>query len=230
MDSNKKTARLAGLAYLVVVVMGIISIAYIPSKLIVRNDAATTFNNIVANESLFRWGVLCGVMCYTAFLVLPLVLYKLLKPIDKTAAVLMVALSVVSVPMSFINMGNKLTVLELIQKANGLQGLELTKLQEQVQFYLHAYSNGNQMASIFWGLWLLPFGYLVYKSGFLPKFLGVCLMFGCFGYLTDFVGDLLYPNYGKTIVAQYISIPGSIGEIGICLWLLIMGVKNDKHQ
>lgn len=141
----------------------------------------------------------------------------------------MVAFALVSVPISFINMGNKFSVLTLITKAEYLKGLEVDKLQEQVLFQLYSYSNGNQIASIFWGLWLLPFGYLVFKSGFLPKILGILLMFGCFGYLIDFTGDFLFPGYGKTIISTFITKPGSIGEIGICLWLLIVGVKENRQ-
>ncbi|MEJ7681839.1 MAG: DUF4386 domain-containing protein [Segetibacter sp.] len=230
MNSNKKTARLAGLLYLIVVVTGIINLAYVPSKLIVWDNSSTTLKNIVANETLFRFGILSGLICYTAFLLLPLVLYKLLKPINKTHALLMVIFAVVSVPISFINMGNKFSVLTLISKAENLKVIEADKLQEQVLFYLHSYSNGNQIASIFWGLWLLPFGYLVFKSGFLPKILGILLMFGCFGYLIDFIGDFIFSNYGKTIISTFITKPGSIGEIGICLWLLIIGTKDSNQN
>jgi hypothetical protein len=138
----------------------------------------------------------------------------------------MVVFAVVSIPISFINIGNKFSILTLIGKADFLKGFSVDRLQEQVLFYLHSYSNGNQIASIFWGLWLFPFGYLVFKSGFLPKVLGILLMFGCFGYLIDFIGDFLFLNYHKTIISAFITRPGSIGEIGICLWLLIAGTKE----
>ena len=116
-----------------------------------------------------------------------------------------------------------------IQKADYLKVFEADKLQAQVLVYLKFYNNGNQIASIFWGLWLFPFGYLVFKSGFLPKILGILLMFGCFGYMVNFIGHFLFPNYGDTFIARFITMPGSIGEIGICLWLLIMGTKDSKQ-
>jgi len=81
---------------------------------------------------------------------------------------------------------------------------------------------------LFWGLWLLPFGYLVFKSGFLPKLLGIFLMAGCFGYLINFIGGFLIPNYGDLGISRMISLPASIGEIGICLWLLIIGVRHKQ--
>ena len=228
MGTNKKKARLAGFLYLIVVVTGIVNLAYIPSKLINWKNAEATFTNISTNETLFRFGILSGLICYTAFLLLPFALYRLLNPINKTAASLMVILSVVSVPISLLNFSNKFSVLRLLNNASNLEGIELYNVQEQILFYLQTYNDGNKIASIFWGLWLFPFGYLVYKSGFLPKILGVLLMLGCLGYLINFTGNLLFPEYGNTIISDYITKPGSIGEIGICLWLLIIGTKEKS--
>lgn len=228
MGTNKKKARLAGFLYFIVVVTGIFNLAYIPYKLIDWKSAAITFANISANETLFRFGIFSGLICYTAFLLLPFALYRFLKPINKLVASLMVILPVVSVPISLLNFSNKFSVLTLLTKANTIGGIELQNIQEQILFYLQLYNNGNQIASIFWGLWLFPFGYLVYKSGFLPKTLGFLLMFGCIGYLINFTGRLLFPEYGNTIISDYITKLGSIGEIGICLWLLIVGVKEEN--
>ena len=90
--------------------------------------------------------------------------------------------------------------------------------------------NGNLVASIFWGLWLFPFGYLVFKSGFLPKVLGILLMVGCIGYIIDFMGNFFFSNYSKTGISTLMTIPGSLGEIGICLWLLIIGIKVKRNS
>lgn len=229
MDSKKKTARIAGLLYLVVVLTGIFHLMYVPSRLIEWDNPSVTISNIIASETLFRLGILGGLVCYTSFLFLPLVLYKLLSPVNKTHAVLMVTLVVVSVPITFVNMLNKFAVLTLISKANYLSVFEAENLQAQVLLYLDYYRNGNQIASIFWGLWLFPFGYLTFKSGFLPKVLGLLLMAGCFGYIIDFMGSFLFSKYGETGISVFMTIPGSLGEIGICLWLLIKGVKTEGH-
>lgn len=228
MDSNKKTARIAGLLYLIVVLTGIFNLMYVPSKLIVWDNASVTFNNILESETLFRLGIVGGIICYTAFLILPIVLYKLLNQVNKTYAIGMVALAVISVPLSLVNLLNKVNVLTLIDKAQYLQVIEADELQAQVLLYLDFYNNGIEIASVFWGLWLLPFGYLVFKSGFLPKILGICLMAGCFGYLTNFIGGFLFQNYAGLGIARFVSLPGSIGEIGICLWLLIIGIKDKQ--
>lgn len=226
MTSNKKTARVAGLMYLLVVLTGIFSLSYIPSKLVVWDNPVTTFNNIKTSETLFRIEIVSGLLCYVFFLLLPVALYKLLKPVNEFYAKLMVLLAVISVPISFLNIQNKFAVLSLVNGTNSLNGFSTEQVQSQVMFYLHQYDNGILMVSVFWGLWLLPFGYLVYKSGILPKVLGVLLMLGCFGYLINFLGNSLIPNYSKIGISSYISLPASIGEIGICLWLLIMGAKN----
>ncbi len=226
MTNRNKTARLAGLLYLILVISGIINLMYIPSKLIVWENAAETLKNIINSEMLFRWGIVSGIITFLTFLLLPLVLYKLLNEVNKSYARLMVIFVMVSVPISFTNMLNEFSVLTLISKADNLKALDLSELQNQVMFYLHSYRNGIKLSQIFWGLWLFPFGFLVFKSGFLPKILGILLMAGCFGYLVTFFGEFLDPNFHKTTISTIVGLPASIGEIGICLWLLIMGTKT----
>lgn len=229
MASKKKTSRIAGLLYLVVVITGIISLMYVPSKLVVQDDAAATFRNIAGSGTLFRIGIVSGLICYAAFLFLPVVLYKLLKPVNESYAAMMVLLAVVSVPISFINMQHKLAVLSLVNGSVLNSGFSAIEVQSQVLFYLEQYNNGILIVSIFWGLWLFPFGYLVFKSGFLPKILGLMLMVGCIGYIINFLGEMLIPGYSKSSLPAYISIPSGVGEIGTCLWLLIVGVREKKR-
>lgn len=228
MDSPKKIARLAGLLYLIVVLTGIFSLAYVPSQLIVWENAEATYNAITGSETLFRFGIAAGIICYIAFLFLPFVLYKLLSPVNKSHALAMVALSVISVPISLVNLLNKFSVLTLLSGDDYLNVLGTDQLQAQILLQLEYYNNGIQLASVFWGLWLLPFGYLVFKSGFLPKLLGVLLMAGCVGYLINTFGSLLFQDYSGLGISGIVSLPATLGEIGTCLWLLIMGVK-EKH-
>jgi Domain of unknown function (DUF4386) len=226
MESNKKKARIAGLIYLGVVITGIFSLMYVPSKLMVWDNATITFNNIASNQILFRFGIVSGLICYTFFLFLPIVLYKLFKQVNDDYAKLMVLLAVVSVPIYFINVQNEFTILSLVSSSKYLNGLSTEQIKSMVMLYLDQYDNGMRIVHIFSGLWLFPFGYLVFKSGFLPKVLGILLMLGCFGYLINFVGHTLIPNYSKIGISFYISLPASLGEIGTCLWLLIMGAKE----
>ncbi len=226
--SNKTTARIAGLLYLGVVLTGIFTLMYVPSKLIVSGNASLTYENIKSFKTLFRFGIIGGLLCYTFFLFLALALYRLLKPVNEMYAKLMVLLVVLSIPVFFLNVQNEFSVLSIINDVQNSFGLSAEQTQSQIMLYLEQYDNGMRIVHIFSGLWLFPFGYLVFKSGFLPKALGILLMLGCFGYLINFTGHTIYPSYSKLGISPFISLPASIGEIGICLWLLILGVKDKK--
>ncbi len=225
-SSPRRIARVAGLLYLIVVLTGIFSIAYVPAQTQVSGDAAATVAKIASHEGLFRLGIAAGLICYTAFLLLPLALYRLLSPHGKLAATLMVALAVVSVPLSFVNLQHKLYVLTLLGNAPYLHAFAQEALNAHVMLALQAYGNGILVSKLFWGLWLLPFGWLVFTSHQLPRILGILLMLGCLGYVIDVFVRLLIPDFAASSVAGYITLPATLGEIGTCLWLLIFGARN----
>ncbi|MBX3594497.1 DUF4386 domain-containing protein [Sphingomonas sp.] len=224
MMSQKWTGRVAGLLYLIVVITGIVSLAYVPSRLMVRNDTAASIANILANEQLFRIGIAAGLICYTAFLLLPLVLHRLLAPAGRAAAAAMVALALASVPLSLWNMHARLDLLSLLKRPE--YGLSGGQLQMQARMLLDSYSNGILIVELFWGLWLLPLGYLMIRSRAIPRVLGAFLMLGCAGYLVDVFATLLVPGFDAMSFAPYVTTPAAIGEIGTCLWLLVMGARN----
>ena len=114
--------------------------------------------------------------------------------------------------------------------AHYFQAFTTDQIHAKVMILLDSYGNGILVSSVFWGLWLLPFGYLVFKSGFLPRILGILLMIGCFGYLIDFFGGVLFHGYSETPIARFVNLPGSLGEIGTCLWLLIMGAREPTRN
>lgn len=227
LGANKKTARLAGLIYLIVVITGIFSLAYVPSKLIVWGDAAKTFGQIAESQTLFRMSLVSSAICYVAFLLLPFVLYFLLHSINEVAAKLMIIFAAVSVPISMLNLQNKYAVLTLLDGTNYLKVFDQSQLHSQVMLSLENYDSGILILHIFWGLWLFPFGFLVYKSGFLPKIFGILLMLGCGGYLVNFVGKTMFEDFGSSLISNIASKPAAFGEIGICFWLLIRGI-NEK--
>lgn len=229
MNANKKTARTAGYIYLVVIITGMFSLAYVPQTLIDWNNSKATFNNIVASPFLFRLGIYSSVLCYVAFTLLPLVLYKFLRAINELHARAMVTLALLSVPLSFSNLQHKYAALTLTEKELLLQGISTEDLQSKLMFSLHQYNNGLLLATVFWGLWLFPFGLLVYKSGFIPRFLGVLLMLGCVGYLINFTGNTLFENYPKTGIGKYMGMLPAIAEIGTCFWLLFFGLQIKKN-
>ncbi|WP_080778412.1 DUF4386 domain-containing protein [Chryseobacterium phocaeense] len=229
MTTENKTARQAGFLYLIVVLTGLFSLMYVPSKLIVREDPALTFQQIFQSSQLFRLSIAGSMICYIAFTLLPLVLYRLLKDVNGAYAKLMVILALISIPISFLNLQNKFSVLTIVEGAGYLKAFNAEQLQAQVMFLLNSYNKGILIVQIFWGLWLLPFGYLVCKSGFLPRILGVFLMLGCVGYVLNVLGRTIIPDFSDYAISGYITLPASIGEIGMCLWLLIGGVKNRKQ-
>jgi len=223
--AKQHIARLAGFMYLLLVMSGIFYLVYVPSQLMVTGDSLATVNNIKESEFLFRLGIAVGVLSNVFFLVLPFILFALLKDINRNYALLMVVLSTVSVPFSLFNMVDKVNILTLLSGAQYLDVLGMEHIQAQVMLLLKSYSNGIQVIQLFWGLWLFPFGLLVFKSGYIPKLFGVLLMTGCFGYLIKFFGFILYPNVE---LPEFVSMPSAFGEIGICLWLLIMGIKEKS--
>jgi hypothetical protein len=223
---NRRTARLAGFLYLIVIVSGFFSLIYVPSQTIVSGDAAATFTSISNSKLLFQVGIFSASICYAVFLLLPLVLYKLLSPTGNHAAVLMVTFAVVSVPISFVNLGHRLDTLTLLTGAPYLQAFSTDQLHAQVQLSLDMYRNGQRIAELFWGLWLLPLGILVFRSGRLPKALGILLILGGCGYLIDCLAGAIDADFTQTLFASVVTLPAGLGEIGTCLWLLIVGIRE----
>ena len=228
MITPNKTARLAGFFYLIVILTGLFSLMYVPSKLIVWENPVLTFQNISSSVQLFRLSIASSIICYIAFTLLPFTLYQLLKNVDGVYAKLMVIFALISIPISFINLQNKFSVLTIIEGADYLKVFDVKQLQAQMMLLLSSYNKGLLIAQVFWGLWLFPFGYLVYKSGFLPKILGVFLMLGCFGYLINVFGRTVVSHFSDYSISNYITLPATIGEIGTCLWLLMAGVRNKN--
>lgn len=229
MSTDKNTARTAGFIYLVVVTTGMFSLAYIPQRLIDWNDSKATFANISASAALFRLGIYSSVLCYVAFTFLPLVLYKLLRVVNESQAKAMVILALLSVPSSFTNLQYRYIAVTLTGKETFLQQVSIEDLQSKLMFALHQYNDGLLLATVFWGLWLFPFGLLVYQSGFIPKFLGVLLMLGCVGYLINFTGNTLFKDYSETGIGKYMRMLPAIAEIGTCFWLLFFGLTTKKN-
>jgi hypothetical protein len=225
MNSLKKTARVAGLLYLIFIVFAFLG-GFLYSSLIVPGDAAETANNIMANEWQFRSSFVINLIYQTCFILLAWALYVLLKPVNKNLALLFVLCTLVAVAIHCINLLIQYAALELLSGASYLTVFETDELHAQVMLFLNLHNHGILIAQIFWGLWLLPLGYLVYKSGFFPRILGVLLMIGCFGYLIDFLQYFLFPNY------EVITYPGlavaTIAEFSLCGWLLIKGVKTQQ--
>lgn len=224
------TGRSAGLLYLITVVTGIFSLMYVPSQINVPGDPAGTIANIAASPSLYRFGIAAALVCYTTFLVVPLFLHRLLATVDRNAAALMVLFAVVNVPIALLSVATKIDILSLIDRVGVEAVISSPVVQAQAMLSMDAYRHGMLISEIFAGLWLIPFGYLVFRSGFLPRILGILLIAGGFGYLLTVFGHVLMPDYDQLPIADFDTLPAGIGEIGICLWLLVFGTGTLNLQ
>lgn len=225
MNSIQKTARMAGFLYLLIAIISVFGLIYVPAQLIVSGDAATTAHNIVASESLFRFGFMSNLMTFTINVFVAVLLYQLLKPVNKKMAALMVILILVGLGIAMLNELNQFVALLLLSGANYLTAFTTEQLQALAWLFLDIYQHGFSIAHIFWGLWLFPLGYLVFKSGFLPKVIGILLLIAGVGYVVDFALFFLLPD--MTVKVSEFTF---VGEVVLLLWLLIKGVNVEQWQ
>jgi hypothetical protein len=224
----KKTARIAGLLYLIWVLTGLFGIMYVPSKTIVTGDYAATATKIIANEFIFRTGIICDIFSSFLWVLIGLTLYKLFESVNKWQAKLLVVLVIVQVPAVFIMSGFSITSLMLF-KGDVLSTLELTQRQDLGMMFLIINGYATFVLEMYWGLWLFPFGYLVYKSGFIPRVLGVFLYLNGIAYVIHCFSHIIFPEY-SSMVFKLATPFWILGEISITLWLLIVGVKYKSKS
>jgi len=220
-----KTARVAGYLYLMLFPLGIFGIIYVPSSLIVLGDAATTASNIMANELLYRLSIVTALTLQIVYIFLALALYKLLNPVDKNNAVLMVILVLVAAPIAMLNELNHVAVLLVLSGSDLLTTFSLDQVQASVPLFLNLHEHGVFIAQIFWGLWLFPMGYLIFKSNFLPLALGILMIIGGFGYLVDSFVYFIFPDFDVTF-SEFTF----LGELLLPLWLMFKGVNHEQWE
>jgi len=221
--TQRKAARVAGLLYLGLIVFGAIG-HLARQSLIVSGDAATTANNIMANEMQFRGANVSWLISEMFFLLLGLALYVVLKKVNKNLASLMVLFIMVGVAVESINTLNQFAALQLLSGAEHLTAFSADQLNAQVMSHLNSWEAGYRIAAIMsFGPWLIPAGYLVYKSGYFPRILGVLVMLAGFGILIEGLQYYLLPDY--EVISSLGSAVASIGEFAFCLWLLLKGAK-----
>jgi hypothetical protein len=222
MNQTKKTARLAGLLYLIWIITGLYGIFYVPSRIHIQGDAAETAANILANEFLFRTSITNDIVSGALWVFLVLVLYRLFRQVDEHQSRLLVALVLVQIPAAFFMEALNITSL-MILKGEMLKTFDLAQRQDVAQLFLKIGDYGTLTLVFFWGLWLFPLGILTYRSRFLPRFLGVWLIANGVVYLIIGFTGLLLPQHLETV--KTISFPVFFGEVAFMLWLLIVGAK-----
>ncbi|PKM85714.1 MAG: DUF4386 domain-containing protein [Firmicutes bacterium HGW-Firmicutes-11] len=225
MGTNKRTARLAGLIWLLMFVFGPIA-QIVRSKLFVAGDMVATAQNIMSNENLFRMGFVSDLMMMALFLLLPLVLYKLFHNVDKNLSILMVILVMVSVPINMLNLLNEYAAFQVLSGTEYLGVFGAEQLMAQAMLSYDLYLHGYEIANVFFALWLIPLGLLVYKSVFLPRILGILLVVGgCSLFLEVFLHFLLP---GFETVNMILLIPQTLSEFAFLVWVLIRGINESK--
>jgi hypothetical protein len=223
--SPRKTARMAGLFYLIFILTTVLATS-IRDRFIVSGDAAATANNIISSQGLFRVGFVTELVSATFFVLAAWALYVLLKPVNKNLALLLLLLNLGGVAVECLNVLNLYAALQFLSGANFLTAFQTGQLQAMAMSSLVLYTNGFLIAQIFFSAWLLPLGYLVYKSRFLPKFLGLLLILDFFGNMSWFLQGFLLPD--SSILAYPGNAISFIAEISLTAWLLIMAVKEQK--
>ncbi len=223
MHPIKKAARIAGAIYLSMVFTAPFSLIYVPSKLIVRGNAAATADNILAHETMFRLSIFGDLIGQVIFICLGIALYRLLSKVNKTWAALMVAFVLVSAAVGFLDTLNNIAALILFRGGEFLTVFDKPQRDALAMFFLRLHSQGVSIDEIFWGLWLFPFGLLVFRSGFLPRWLGIWLMINCFGYVVLSVIGFFFPTYNDKAFL-YLQ-PVLFGELAAMLYLLIRGAN-----
>jgi hypothetical protein len=229
MNSIKKTARVAGLLYLIIAIASPFSFFYVRSSIIVPGDATATASNIMASEWLFRLGIVGDAVVFLSEIVLIAILYALLKPVSKTLSLAAAFARLAMTVMQGMNLLNYFFVLLLLSGAGYLTVFEPDQLHALVLLFLNAYEYVALIWGTFFGLHTLLLGYLVYKSGYFPRILGVLLVLASFGYLIDSFGNFLLPQYDE-LYASIVVVLAIAGELLFTLWLLIKGVNVEQWE
>jgi hypothetical protein len=223
MSFIKNSGRKAGLIYVLTSMAGFFAMGYVPGKLILYANPTTTSGNIAAHQTLFRLGIAGSLIGQAAFIFVALALYDLLKAVNRRHATLMVILILASIPIAFVNELNSIAALILVRGPDFLSPLDKPARDALAMLFLKLHGQGFVVAEIFWGLWLLPLALLVYRSRFLPRFLGVWLALAGLAWILLSLTSVLLPQY-QDAVDKFCQ-PAIIGEIVFMFWLLLVGAR-----
>ncbi len=227
MNAIQKTARVTAVLILLLVVIAPFSMIYLPSTLIVPGDAATTANQITASTGLFRLGMMGDAIVFLIEIGLCALLYVLLKPVNKTLALVAAFARLAMTILQGINLLNHFFVLLLLSGAGYLSAFAPEQLQALVLLFLNAHEAVVLIWGVAFGLHLLLLGYLVYQSDYLPKVVGILLIIAAFCYFIQSFGNLLFPQSKELFTS--IGLLSTL-EIALPLWLLIKGVNVEQWK
>jgi Domain of unknown function (DUF4386) len=227
MNSNKKTARIAGVLYLFVGIFGGFAEGYADPKMYVAGNAAATADNVLANPGLIRMGVVSHLLDGTFFVFLEMVLYALLRDVNRRVARAMLILVALATGIICLNAVFQFEAMQVATGNNYTTAFGVAGSNAIVLLLLDMQHYGTLIAQVFFGLWLIPLGYLITKSGMFHKWLGIVLIAGGVCYIIDLLAAFLLPDFGQKIHG-FVTIPSAIAEISMVFYLLIVGVKTTK--
>jgi hypothetical protein len=225
-DVSLRTAALvAGLGLLVMAILAAFANFYVLPNLVVPGDAKGTADNIMASGGLFRIGICSFLVAAVLDVVVAWALYVLLKPVNRSLSLLAAWFRVVYAAIFAMAISNLISALLLLNGSAYLNAIETDQLQAQAMFFLSAFDYGWEIGYAFFGLHLVILSYLVFRSGYMPRWLGLLLTLAGLGYLVDTFGKLLLPNYTLTI-AQFTF----VGELLLLIWLLWKGIRGFDRE
>jgi hypothetical protein len=222
-------ARLTGLLLIIVAAISAFSIIYVPSTLIVPGDATATADNVRASRGLISLGIVSDSLIFLTEIVLTVLLYVLLRPVSRTLALVAAFARLAMGIIMGINLLPYFIALLLVSGAGYLTVFEPAQSDALALLFLNAHEGAVYIWQLFFGFHLAVLGYLIFKSGYFPRILGVLMVVAALGYLTDAYGNMLYPNYDKTF-GWVAGVGAIIGELPFFLWLLIRGVNVQRYN
>jgi len=221
-------ARIGGVLYLIIIVIGFCGEFFVREKLVVSGDVTATANNIMASESLWRITIAGGLILLVCSIALTLILYVLLRPVNKTLALLAVFFNIVEFPIEAVSKLWLFAALFLSGNADYLKAFEPHQLHALMQISLKLHDYGFGIDLVFFGFACLVYGYLLFRSGYFPRALGVLMAIAGLSYLTNSFTLILAPAYAGTI--SPILVLALIGELSLCLWLMVKGVDEQRWK
>jgi len=228
MTSSSNPGRVAGFLYLLLG-FSVFRPIYVERALIVRDSASATAHNIATHETLFRLGIMCDLLAGLSCLVVALALYRVLKRVDRSLGILMVLLGgCMPLVIDFLNSLNDIAALLLARGDGFLSAFNQPQQAALATLFLRIHEYGYVINEIFAGLWLFPFGVLVFRSVFLPRLIGVALMINGCAYVAIAFTGLLAPNFVDRVTR--VASPALLGEGAIVLWLMIKGARPQPQS
>lgn len=227
MISEKKLARFAGFCYLVVIATGLFSEVFVRQALRVSNDALATAHNIQTNEMLFRWGFVADLINFVVGIPTILIIYHFFKKSNKILLQIALALVIIQTAIIAVNLLNQITPLLLLGNDTYLNTFQQDQLATLSLLSLNIQSQGYGIGLVFFGFYCILIGYVIFKTNAIPKIIGVAYAIAGLCYLGNSFTMFLSKGFANPLFI-YLAVPIFIGELSLCLWLLIKGIDTSK--